>query len=181
MQLVKRRPAHGAVASRHLGGAGEWRRGRQLSVSPIGTAAASGDDGGANYALPASIGGVAATNEHLPGRELTGAQIARGEHGATLRSRGTRWHPSASGEGGEDALQVGSRMPTSQSGTPPEPPPPPQWRYEPVSSGSGGHARRHPTSAQRLLPVVRGVRPPVTQSLARRQTMRRAAISRACA
>src|SRR3954454_8010425 len=140
--------------------------------------------GGANYALPASIGEVAATNEHLPGRELTRAlieQIARGEHDATLRSRTTRWHPSASGEWLEDAFQVNSRMPTSQSGIQLEPPRPPQWRYEPVSSGSGGHAHRHPTSAQRLLPVVRGVRRRVTQSLARRQTMRRAAISRACA
>src|SRR4051812_41549513 len=98
-----------------------------------------------------------------------------------LRSRTTRLHPSASGEWLEDAFQVTSRMQPSQSGIQLEPPRPPQWRYEPVSSGSGGHARRHPTSAQRLLPVVRGVRPPVTQSLARRQTMRRAAISRACA
>src|SRR4051794_14821243 len=154
MQLLKRRPAHGAVARRHLGGAGDWRRGRQLPVSPIGTAAASGDDGGANYALPASIGGVAATNEHLPGRELTRAvieQVARGEYGATLRSRATPMAPERVWRWVEDAFQVSSRTPTSQSGTQREAPRPPQWRYESVSSGIGGHARRHATSAQRLL------------------------------
>src|SRR3954451_25394160 len=151
MQLVKRTPAHGAVASRHLGGARDWRRRRRLPVSSIGTAAESWAGGGANYALPASIGEVAATNEHLPGRELTRAlieQIVGGEHGATLRSRATQWHPSASVEWVEDAFQDPvSAYATSQPRPRQEPQRPPQSTYEPVSSGSGGHARGHPTSA----------------------------------
>jgi hypothetical protein len=77
-QLVNWRPNRVAVPSRQLDGARDRPRPGEPAVGLIGMTSKSRDETGASFTLAASIGGVAATNARLPGREVTRLAEARG-------------------------------------------------------------------------------------------------------
>jgi len=66
------------------------------------------DTRGATFPPPTSLGAVAASTGHSPGRETTKAlieQIAGGELGAKLRSQVAAWHPGATRDEVDEAFQ----------------------------------------------------------------------------